>query len=73
MHPLYRRLDQKHRRLFAFANAALVLGLLPWIFREYISINRDWLDALCGIFLGLNVTINIFCLRAARRCPPDEI
>jgi hypothetical protein len=73
MHALYRRLDPKHRRLFAIANAALILGLLPWVFRDSIHVDHDWLDAFCGFFLGLNITINLFCLRAARRCRPDGI
>ncbi|HUA97540.1 MAG TPA: hypothetical protein VMA34_04385 [Terracidiphilus sp.] len=68
MHPLYRRLNPKQRRLFKIANAALVLGLAPWIFRESIHFNHDWLDAFCGFFLGLYITINLFCLRAARGC-----
>ncbi len=68
MRPLYRRLDPKSRRLLAIANASLVLGLAPWIFREYIHVNHLWLDAFCGFFLGFSITINLFCLRAARRC-----
>ncbi|HVN94360.1 MAG TPA: hypothetical protein VMT38_11715 [Terracidiphilus sp.] len=68
MQLLIHRLDSKHRRLFQIANAALVLGLLPWIFREYIPMNHNWLDAFCGFCMGLSVTINLFCLRAARRC-----
>lgn len=60
--------DPKVRRLLRIANAALVLGLLPWIFREYIAVNRNWLEAYCGFFLGLSVTINLLCLRAGRRC-----
>jgi hypothetical protein len=73
MHALYRRLDPKHRRLFELANVSLVLGLTPWIFREYFPVNHNWLDAFCGFFLGLSVTINLFCLRAARRCRSDGI
>jgi hypothetical protein len=73
MHALYRRLDPKHRRLLQLANLALVLGLMPWIFREYITFNHNWLDAFCGFFLGLSITINLCCLRAARRCRPDGV
>ena len=72
MHPLFSRLDQKHRRLFQIANAALVLGLVPWVFRESIPVSHDWLDSWCGFLLGLNVTINLFCLRVARRCPRTQ-
>ncbi|MGO8933936.1 MAG: hypothetical protein ACLPLZ_00445 [Terracidiphilus sp.] len=73
MHALYRRLDPKHRRLLQLANLSLVLGLMPWIFREYITFNHNWLDAFSGFFLGLSITINLFCLRAARRCRPNGI
>ncbi len=72
MHPLLSRLDQKHRSLFQVANVALVLGLVPWVFRESIPVSHDWLDAWCGFFLGLSVTINLVCLRAARRCPRTQ-
>jgi len=70
MHLWYRRLDLKSRRLFQIANFSLVLGLTPWIFREYIPVNHNWLDAFCGFFLGLSITINLYCLCAARRCLP---
>lgn len=72
MHPFFRRLDPKHRRLLQLANLFLALGLMPWIFREYITFNHDWLDACCGFFFGLSITINLFCLRAARRCPRTQ-
>jgi hypothetical protein len=73
MHPMYRRLDSKHRRLLQIANASLVFGLVPWIFREYIHTGRPWLDAFCGFFLGLSITINLCCLRAARSCRDERI
>jgi H+/Cl- antiporter ClcA len=73
MHPMFSRLDQKHRRLFRIANVALILGLVPWVFREYITFNHNWLDAFCGFFMGLYITIMLFCLRAARRCRPNGV
>jgi hypothetical protein len=73
MHPMYRRLNSKHRRLFQIANVALVLGLLPWTFRESIHFNRDWLDAFCGFFMGLSITIMLCCLRASRNCRESQI
>lgn len=73
MHALYRHLDPKHRRLLQLANLSLVLGLLPWVFRESIHFNHDWLDAFCGFFLGLSIAINLLCQRAARRCRPDGV
>jgi hypothetical protein len=65
---LNRRFDPKSRRLLAIANFSLVLGLLPWVFREYIHFNHNWVDAFCGFFIGLSITVNLFCLRAAKRC-----
>lgn len=65
---MYRRLDTKSRRLFAIANFSLAFGLLPWIFREYIHFNPNWLDAFRGFFIGVSIAINLFCLRASRRC-----
>jgi len=73
MRPLYPGLNQQQRRLFIIANVSLILGLAPWIFRQFIPVNHDWLDAFSGFFIGLNVTINLFCLRAARRCGQPEI
>ncbi len=73
MHSWVSRLDQKHRRLFRIANVALLLGLVPWVFRESIAVNHAWLDAWCGFFMGLSVTINLVCLRAARSCMRTQI
>lgn len=73
MNPWYRRLDPKSRRLFQLANVSLVLGLAPWVFRDSIPVSHSWIDPFCGFFLGLSVTINLYCLRAARRCRPDNI
>jgi hypothetical protein len=73
MHPLYRRLDPKFRRLFRLANVAFILGALPWAFRESIHANHAWLDPFCGFFLGLSITIYLYCLRAARRSHSDQI
>jgi hypothetical protein len=68
MNLIYRRLDPKSRRLLQIANTALVVGLLPRVFHEYIPFNHNWVDAFCGFFIGLSITVNLFCLRAARRC-----
>ncbi|MGA2988166.1 MAG: hypothetical protein ABSG32_30675 [Terriglobia bacterium] len=64
----YRPRDPKTRRLLAIANFSLVLGLLPWIFREYIHVSHNWLDASRGFFIGLSITVNLWALRRARRC-----
>jgi len=68
MNPLYRSRDPKIRRMLAVANFSLVIGLLPWIFRESIPFNHNWLDASCGFFIGISIAVNLYCLRAARRC-----
>jgi len=67
MNSLYRSRDPKIRRLLALSNFSLVLGLLPWVFREYIPFHHGWVDAFCGFFIGLSITVNLYCLRAARR------
>ena len=54
------------------ANLSLVLGLVPWVFRESIHFHHDWLDAFCGFFMGLSITINLCCLRAARSCREER-
>jgi hypothetical protein len=72
MHPLHRHLDSKRRRLFQIANLSLVLGLVPWIFRDSIHVNHNWFDAFCGFFMGLSITINLFCLRSARHCREEQ-
>jgi hypothetical protein len=73
MNPLYRSRDPKIRRLFQIANLSLVLGLLPWVFREYIPANHNWIDAFCGFFIGLSITFNLYCVRAARRRREPQI
>jgi hypothetical protein len=73
MNLLIKSRDPKVRRLLAIANFSLVLALLPWIFRENINFNHDWLDAFCGFFIGISITVNLFCLRAARRCRQSQV
>jgi hypothetical protein len=68
MNSLYRSRDPRMRRLLAIANFSLVLGLLPWIFRESIHFNHNWLDAFCGFFIGISLAVNLYCLRAGRGC-----
>jgi hypothetical protein len=67
MNSLNRSRDPKIWRLRAIANFSLVFGLLPLVFREYIHFNHNWVDAFCGFFIGLSITVNLYCLRAARR------
>jgi hypothetical protein len=52
----------------AIANISLVLGLTPWIFREYVPVSQNWLHAVCGFLFGLYIAIMLFGLRGARRC-----
>ncbi|MEI9970313.1 MAG: hypothetical protein WDM87_17480 [Terracidiphilus sp.] len=72
MNSLFRSRDPRIRRLLAFANFSLVLGLLPWVFREYIPFNHNWLDAFCGFFIGISITLNLYCVRAGRRCRESQ-
>ena len=63
-----RELDPKARRQRFIANLALVLGLLPFVFRQELRVNQNALDAFCGFFLGLSITINLLGCWCARHC-----
>jgi hypothetical protein len=65
------QLDPPARRLRNIANAALIFGLLPWIFREHMLANPSWLRAWCGILCGISIAINLIAFRGARRCGGD--
>ena len=65
------QLDPRARRLRAIANASLVLGLAPWVFREYILINQSWLHAWCGVLCGISIVANLFAFRHTR-CYGEE-
>jgi hypothetical protein len=67
------QLDKRSRRLRAIANVSLVLGLLPYVFRESIHLNPNWLHAFCGFFVGLSITMNLFVLHLSRRCRENRI
>ncbi|MGA2569317.1 MAG: hypothetical protein ABSF23_02245 [Terracidiphilus sp.] len=61
--------DPKTRRMRVIGNLSLAVGLILWVFvRPSMTAPHAWLDAFCGFFMGLSITINLFCLRAARRC-----
>jgi hypothetical protein len=67
------QLDPRTRRLRVVANAALVLGLTPWMFRGYVHVNSNWLDAFCGFFLGISIAANLFGIRLGRGCRAARI
>jgi hypothetical protein len=57
----------------AIANFCLILGLTLWVCcRESTLINRGWLLALCGVFLGISIGLNLLWPRLARRCGTSE-
>jgi type II secretory pathway component PulM len=63
-----RQLDPRSRHLTAGANAALVVGLLLWLFvRPEIKTGHAVLDALVGCLLGFSVTVNLRRVYVARR------
>jgi hypothetical protein len=67
------QLDAKAGRWMKLGNISLVIGLLLWMFVHPSSqIAGDWLDGVSGFLLGLSITINLFALRRARRCPAAE-
>jgi hypothetical protein len=63
-----RQLDPKARRFTVIGSASFVLGLIPWILREDIPMNRDLVHGFCGFFLGISIAVNLICLRLASRC-----
>jgi hypothetical protein len=72
-----RQLNPKARRNRAIANASLVAGLLLWnsVRWNWIhpssQIELNYLDAMCGLLMGISIGINLFVLRSARRCGAD--
>lgn len=61
-------LNPRLRRQMALANAALVLGLMLWLFVHPLgAAQRDVRDAIVGLLLGLSVTANLFAAIKARR------
>lgn len=67
------QLDSKTRRRMALGNISLVIGLLLWLFvHPSGQIERNWVQGLSGLLLGISIGINLFGLRLARRCPPAE-
>jgi hypothetical protein len=65
----YRQLDPKTRRLVAIGNLCLVIGLLLWNFVHPSSqIEKNWLDGVTGLLMGLSIGINLFAFRFAQSC-----
>ena len=62
-----RQIDSKSRRTQIIANLSLILGLLPFVFRQELHVNQNALDAFCGFFLGISITANLCGLWRARR------
>ncbi len=63
--PIYRR-DRRSRIQLIIANLSLVAGLILWVFvRPSFAEPHAWLDAACGLFMGISIAGNLF---AARRC-----
>ncbi|MDR3751919.1 MAG: hypothetical protein P4K94_10580 [Terracidiphilus sp.] len=68
-----RHLDPKTRRSMVLGNLCLVIGLLLWDFHASIPIQRTWLDAVCGLLLGISIGVNLSAVRCARRCREKQI
>jgi hypothetical protein len=50
-------------------NFMLVAGLIFWIFvRPAHAARHDWLDALCGLLLGVSTGVNLLAVRRVRPC-----
>jgi hypothetical protein len=61
------QLDPKVRFWMILGNIALVTGLLMWNFRSEMPINKNWLDAVCGLLMGFSIGVNLLNL-SKRRC-----
>ena len=65
--PIHQR-DPKTRRQFFIANLSLVIGLSLWVFvRPSLGAPHDWLDAICGLFMGISIGGNLMAACCARR------
>lgn len=66
--PGFRNLPPRSRRQIAIANAALVVGLLLWLFvHPARPAAHSARDAAAGFLLGLSITVNLFIMWKARR------
>jgi len=55
-----REIDPKSRKLFAMALACLTVGLLlPMLFHPAAQSARNLLHFVCGLLLGLSLSINL--------------
>ncbi len=67
-----RHLDPKTRRMAAFGNLCLVIGLALWFLVSPAGVRRHWLHALCGLLFGISIGISLYGPRRAR-LPDDAI
>jgi hypothetical protein len=52
--------DAKSRKLYSFAAACLALGLLlPMSFHPVTEFNRNLLHFVCGLLIGMSLSINL--------------
>jgi hypothetical protein len=66
---LRRQLDPKARRRIVLANLSLAVGLLLRAFVHPAGqMEQNWLDAVCGLLIGLSIGVNLFSLWSCRDC-----
>jgi hypothetical protein len=63
-----RELDPRRRVLRVMGNLSLAAGLIWWNFARPAGPYKNWLDAACGLLMGISIGANLFALRGARRC-----
>jgi hypothetical protein len=69
--PLRQR-DPKVRYLMVIANLCLAAGIMTLNFTHVSGKpHHEWLDAVCGLLMGVSVGINLLCLRMSRRRRPS--
>jgi hypothetical protein len=57
----------------AIGNITLVIGLLLWPFvHPSGQVERNWLHAVCGLLLGVSISINLLTLRRGCCSNPNE-
>lgn len=70
----YRKRDPRTRRQMAIANLSLAIGLILWVFvRPSLAAPHLWIDAICGMFMGISIGGNLMLVLRARRCRTENL
>ena len=62
-------MNRKDRLIFAAGNVCLSVGLLLRLFVHPVAqVQKNWLDGVVGLLLGMAIAINLGNLYKSRRC-----